>query len=179
MLQPRAVDRTSQGDLRIAQCVKNCARRLHLNDLDREDFAQDVHVELCKDLGQGYRETLSLGTPDFWSSAEGRTLQRCAERVKKQFRDAWKKARRSCFQPFDKACLDDAKASVDSIASQILELEDELPADELRLLNLLNSGTPDNDIQLILNIKRSSLYKFKRRLYLNLESKLITTPHRG
>jgi hypothetical protein len=174
--QPCAVDRASLGDQRIATQFNKSSRRIRLSTLDREDGVQSLHVELCESLGPAYREMLGIETPGFWTSTGGETLVRCADRVVKQIRDAWKKKAR--FRPFDEACSGEAETVAETTVKEMSEIKDKLPADERRILIHLLDGHKHAEIKSLLNIKKSNYSNIKRRLYLNLASKL-TTPIRG
>lgn len=166
------IDLATLGDQRIAAHVKKLARRLRLNELDREDFSQDVHAELCVELGCEYREKCGVETLEFWSTAEGKMLNRCAERVRQRLRRSWQKLR---FQSLGDLCPDieiEPDTVADSIAKELSEIGEALPANERLILNLLRDGHTNEYIQDMLQIKRSTFFCIRNRLYSKLNSKL-------
>lgn len=165
MNQPWSISEASLGDQRIARRVKRMARLIGIDDLDREDFVQDVHAELCEGLGDGYRERLGVESSEFWASEDGKTLRRCVDRVKKRITRRWKRMRRAVF---DQCCLDETEDA--SASTDIVIFDDELPEDAKQVLSLLKGGMSDERIQKSLKIGRTKLYHIKKRLYLNLMS---------
>lgn len=177
MIQPLTDTRTSLGDQRIAHQVKIASYRI--KPQDRPDLFQQVNVELCKDLGEEYREKIGSATNgDFRSADEYVVLARCVDRICKRIKRS--KRHQSIDQlredrgyiPVD---LRSCRGSFSIRMTTLLALHrDGLEPTERLMLSLLQADTPHDEIMRQLGMGRSKFFRLKKEVFGKIADLLLS-----
>jgi hypothetical protein len=170
--------RATLGDQRIARQVNLAAHRI--KGQDRPDLSQQVNVELCKDLGENYREKIGATTSssDFKQTDEHRILVRCVDRVCKRIKRS--KQHKSIdqlredqgFIPIDPRST--KSASLTRMITLLAIQRDELGAKERLMLDLLLAETPHDEIARQLGMGRTKFFQLKREVFDEIATRLLS-----